>query len=132
MSELYGGVTGSDTVGVDPVTSNFPIGGVFGSLTYLPDGSGTNYTTDITISGFSVKQKTIGASTLNAGIYNPIDIGFVAGFGAEIRLWRRTVLALQMRADIGISDVERTKKLKITLSKLQKALEHSFIASNIK
>jgi hypothetical protein len=69
---------------------------------------------DITISGFSVKQKTIGEATLNAGIYNPIDIGFVAGFGAEIRLWRRTVLALQMRADIGISDVERTKKLKIT------------------
>jgi hypothetical protein len=69
---------------------------------------------DITISGFSVKQKTNGNATLNAGIYNPIDIGFVAGFGAEIRLWRRTVLALQMRADIGISDVERTKKLKIT------------------
>ena len=28
MSELYGGVTGSDTVGVDPVLSNFPLGGV--------------------------------------------------------------------------------------------------------
>jgi len=64
MSELYGGVTGSDTVGVDPVTSNFPIGGVFGSLTYLPDGSGTNYTTDITISGFLP----------GATIQNPNDI----------------------------------------------------------
>ena len=64
MSELYGGVTGSDTVGVDPVISNFPIGGVFGSLTYLPDGSGTNYTTDITISGFLP----------GATIQNPNDI----------------------------------------------------------
>ena len=64
MSELYGGVTGSDTVGVDPVLSNFPLGGVFGSLTYLPDGSGTNYTTDITISGFLP----------GATIQNPNDI----------------------------------------------------------
>ena len=64
LSELYGGVTGSDTVGVDPVISNFPIGGVFGSLTYLPDGSGTNYTTDISISGFIP----------GATIQNPNDI----------------------------------------------------------
>lgn len=64
ISELYGGITGSDTVGVDPILSNFPIGGVFGSLTYLPDGSGTNYTTDITISGFLP----------GATIQNPNDI----------------------------------------------------------
>ena len=37
---------------------------VFGSLTYLPDGSGTNYTTDITISGFLP----------GATIQNPNDI----------------------------------------------------------
>ena len=38
VTELFGGVTGSDTVGVDPVSTNFPIGGVFGTQTYLPDG----------------------------------------------------------------------------------------------
>ena len=64
VSELYGGITGSDTVGVDPVLSNFPIGGVFGNLTYLPDGGGINYTTDITISGFLT----------GATIQNPNDI----------------------------------------------------------
>ena len=53
VTELFGGVTGSDTVGVDPVSTNFPIGGVFGTQTYLPDGSGINYTTDISISGFT-------------------------------------------------------------------------------
>lgn len=52
-TELFGGVTSSDTVGVDPVSANFPIGGSFGAQTYLPDGSGINYTTDINISGFT-------------------------------------------------------------------------------
>ncbi len=51
---------------------------------------------------------------LSGAIYNPFDVGFVAGFGAEVRLWRRTVVALQIRTDIGISNVENTKGLKIT------------------
>ena len=49
---LVGGITSVDTAGVDPVSTNFPIGGVFGEQTYLPDGSGFNYTTEIEISGF--------------------------------------------------------------------------------
>ena len=53
VTQLFGGVTGADTVGVDPVSTNFPIGGVFGAQTYLPDGSGINYNTNINISGFT-------------------------------------------------------------------------------
>ena len=49
VTQLFGGVTGADTVGVDPVSTNFPIGGVFGAQTYLPDGSGINYNTNINI-----------------------------------------------------------------------------------
>ena len=64
VTQLFGGVTGADTVGVDPVPTNFPIGGVFGAQTYLPDGSGINYTTTINISGF----------TPGVTIQNPIDI----------------------------------------------------------
>ena len=52
-TELIGGVSATDTAGVDPTSSNFPIGGVFGAQTYLPDGSGQNYTTDIAIAGFT-------------------------------------------------------------------------------
>ncbi len=84
---------------------------------------------DKSISGVTVQETTgggIGKAKLNAGIYNPIDLGFVAGFGAEIRLWRRTVVALQLRADIGISDVEHTKKLKITYdTDLTKEVDYS-------
>jgi gliding motility-associated-like protein len=50
---LIGGITIQDTAGVDPISTNFPIGGVFGEQTYLPDGSGFNYTTEIDITGFN-------------------------------------------------------------------------------
>ncbi len=35
-----------------------------------------------------------------------IDYGFVMGAGAEMRLWRRTVVALTFRLDIGMAEVE--------------------------
>ncbi len=51
-TELIGGIIPGDTVGVDPTTGAVELGGTFATLTYLPDGSGQNYTTDIAISGF--------------------------------------------------------------------------------
>ena len=51
--EIVGGVSNFDTAGVDAVSTNFPIGGIFGAQTYLPDGSGNSYNTDIAISGFT-------------------------------------------------------------------------------
>ena len=64
VTQLFGGVTGADTVGVDPVSTNFPIGGVFGAQTYLPDGSGINYNTNINISGFTPLTTIQNASVL--------------------------------------------------------------------
>ncbi len=54
LTQLYGGVTSGDTVGVDGQAGSIDIGGAFATLTYLPDGSGQNYTTDIDIQGFPV------------------------------------------------------------------------------
>ncbi len=51
---------------------------------------------------------------INGKIFNPFDIGFVFGVGAEARLWRRTVVALTLRTDVGITNLENTKGLKIT------------------
>jgi gliding motility-associated-like protein len=51
-TQLVGGITPGDTAGVDPVNAAFQINGSFGAQTFLPDGSGQNYTTDINISGF--------------------------------------------------------------------------------
>ncbi|CAG5087652.1 gliding motility-associated C-terminal domain-containing protein [Parvicella tangerina] len=59
---LVGGITAGDTAGVDATGSNFTIPGVFGNQLFLPDGSGQNYQTDISISGFPA-----GTTIQNAG-----------------------------------------------------------------
>ncbi|MFT4543950.1 MAG: subtilisin-like proprotein convertase family protein [Bacteroidia bacterium] len=53
---LLGGVSSTDTTGVAPTTGAFINGGIFAGLTYLPDGSGVNYETDIEISHFDTLQ----------------------------------------------------------------------------
>jgi hypothetical protein len=49
---LIGGVTPTDTVGVDIPAGTFQLGGSFAGLTYLPDGSGAQYAAPIDIGGF--------------------------------------------------------------------------------
>lgn len=62
FSELVGGITSTDTAGVDADSSGFTIPGIFGNQLFLPDGSGQNYQTDILISGFPA-----GSTLQNAG-----------------------------------------------------------------
>ncbi len=50
-TELLGGVTPTDTVGVEVPPGSFPIGGNFAGLTALPDGSGVSYETTIAMTG---------------------------------------------------------------------------------
>jgi subtilisin-like proprotein convertase family protein len=50
-TELLGGVTQTDTVGVEVPPGSFPIGGNFAGLTALPDGSGAVYETTINMTG---------------------------------------------------------------------------------
>ncbi len=52
-TNLIGGTTLTDTVGIDIPYGTFQIGGTFAGLTYLPDGTGAVYTTSIPISGFA-------------------------------------------------------------------------------
>lgn len=59
---LLGGVTQTDTVGIDIPEGTFQIGGVFAGLTFLPDGSGAEYETNISISGFDSTALITGAS----------------------------------------------------------------------
>lgn len=51
-TNLVGGVTPTDTVGVDIPPGTFQLGGAFAGLTYLPDGSGQQYQAPIDIGGF--------------------------------------------------------------------------------
>ena len=61
---IIGAVTNTDTAGVDPTNSNFQMGGTFAGLTWLPDGSGVNYTTSVTINGFQPAQTITAASDI--------------------------------------------------------------------
>jgi len=58
---LIGGVTQTDTVGVNIPGGTFQLGGSFAGLTYLPDGNGDQYEAPIQISGFPAGA-TIGNS----------------------------------------------------------------------
>lgn len=51
-TNLVGGVTPTDTVGIDIPAGTFQLGGSFAGLTYLPDGSGAQYSAPIGIGGF--------------------------------------------------------------------------------
>ena len=51
-TNLLGGVTATDTVGIDIPGGQFQIGGVFAGLTFLPDGAGQTYTSVVPMSGF--------------------------------------------------------------------------------
>lgn len=64
-TELIGGVTPTDTVGVDIPEGSFQLGGSFAGLTYLPDGSGAQYQAPITISGFPAGSTVTNSQDLN-------------------------------------------------------------------
>ena len=51
-TNLLGGVTATDTVGIDIPLGEFQIGGVFAGLTFLPDGAGQTYSSVVPMSGF--------------------------------------------------------------------------------
>ena len=51
-ANLIGGVTSTDTAGVDGTVGSFQLGGSFAGLTFLPDGSGLAHTDSLSISGF--------------------------------------------------------------------------------
>ena len=64
-TQLMGGVTSSDTVGVDVPPGTFQLGGSFAGLTYLPDGSGAQYQAPIDIGGFPAGSTITNSQDLN-------------------------------------------------------------------
>ena len=62
-TNLIGGVTAQDTVGVTVPGGEYQVGGIFAGLTFLPDGAGQQYETSIGISGFD--QTTLITSSAN-------------------------------------------------------------------
>lgn len=100
------------------VRMNICFGPYIALLSGFADGGGLYNEKGDEVAYFGVDGKQLESGgvkgKINGNIYNPIDIGFVLGIGAEARLGRKTIVALTLRTDVGISNVENTKGLKIT------------------
>jgi hypothetical protein len=79
--------------------------------TYKSEVSYDNTSYTANVNGGSTPTK----GSINGKIYKPFDVGFVFGVGGEVRLWKRTVVALHIRTDLGFSDVEDKRKRKFKL-----------------
>ncbi|MEN9303047.1 MAG: hypothetical protein RL264_1476 [Bacteroidota bacterium] len=90
---LVGGVTQTDTVGVDVPGSEFQIGGTFAGLTALPDGSGAQYTTNIFISGFD-STATITSATDIDQICLDMEHSYIGDLEIALRCPNGTMVSL--------------------------------------
>jgi subtilisin-like proprotein convertase family protein len=79
---LLGGVTQTDTVGVEIPAGAFELGGSYAGLTYLPDGSGLQYETTIPINGFPD-----GATITDAESLNEVCITMEHSFLGDLEIW---------------------------------------------
>lgn len=81
-TQLLGGVTEQDTVGVSIPEGSFNLGGSFAGLTYLPDGNGSEYETDIEITGFP------GGSTIaNSQDLNQVCLTMEHSYVGDLEIW---------------------------------------------
>lgn len=79
---LIGGVTSSDTVGVEIPEGTFNLGGNYAGLTYLPDGSGQQYEAPIQIGGFPS-----GAVIDDAQDLNQVCITMEHSYLGDLEVW---------------------------------------------
>lgn len=79
---LIGGVTAADTAGVDVPLNSFQLGGNYAGLTFLPDGSNNEYTTDIHMSGFPP-----GSVVQNAGDVLQMCVDMEHSFLGDLEMW---------------------------------------------
>jgi gliding motility-associated-like protein len=67
---ILGGVTSTDTSGVNATSTSFQLGGSVAGQVYLPDGSGVNHDDVIAISGFPFGQLVTAASDVEMFFLN--------------------------------------------------------------
>lgn len=79
---LLGGASSTDTVGVEFPPGSFEVGGSFAGLLPLPDGSGVNYSTDISMSGFPP-----GATFSNASDLQEICVTMEHSYIGDLEMW---------------------------------------------
>lgn len=79
---VFGGANLSDTVGVNYPPGSFVIGGTFGGLLPLPDGSGVSYNTSLNLSGFEP-----GGTVTGPGDLESICINMEHSYLGDLEVW---------------------------------------------
>jgi len=79
---VLGGVNSTDTVGVEFPPGSFEVGGSFAGLLPLPDGSGVNYSTDISMGGFPP-----GATFSDVSDLQEICVTMEHSFLGDLEMW---------------------------------------------
>lgn len=93
QTELLGGVTSTDTVGVLIPGGEFNLGGAFAGLTYLPDGSGAQYQAPVEISGFPNGATIQDSTDLNEVCIN-MEHSFLGDLEIALQCPNGTVVSL--------------------------------------
>ncbi|MDX2360525.1 MAG: proprotein convertase P-domain-containing protein, partial [Crocinitomicaceae bacterium] len=103
FTNLIGGVTATDTVGIDIPLGEFQIGGIFAGLTQLPDGSGAQYSTSIGIAGFDTSTVITDASDIDQlcidiehSYLGDLEISLMCPNGTTVSLVNANQLAIGM------------------------------------
>lgn len=81
-TNLLGGVSSSDTVGVNIPPNSFQLGGTFGSPMYLPDGNNDIYSTTIHMSGFPP-----GSTISNPGDLLEMCVEIEHSYLGDLEMW---------------------------------------------
>lgn len=79
---VFGGANSTDTVGVHFPPGSFVLGGSFGGLLPLPDGSGVAYNTSINLSGFET-----GATVTSPDDLQSICINMEHSYLGDLEVW---------------------------------------------
>lgn len=79
---LVGGLSTSDTLGVNTPENSFQLGGNYAGLTFLPDGSNNEYTTTINMTGFPP-----GSVVQNAGDVQQMCVDMEHSFLGDLEMW---------------------------------------------
>ncbi len=82
VTDLVGGVTNTDTSGVIIPGNSFQLGGNYAGLTFLPDGSNNEYTTDIYMSGFPP-----GSTVQNIGDVQQMCVNMEHSYLGDLEMW---------------------------------------------
>jgi subtilisin-like proprotein convertase family protein len=100
-TNLVGGVTATDTVGIDIPNGELTAGGTFAGLTFLPDGNGLQSQTSIAFAGFDNNATVSGPGDM-VQVCMDIEHSYLGDLEISLECPNGTIVSLVNANDLGI------------------------------